>query len=315
MGVFGSITCPHCGARFSAMGGPTVCPKCGRGLADPVGVARPAALLQNTRPEPGLFSFSGRISRSSFWVVNIALLLVNVAMRYLVVAIASGGYEAIQIAMALWALFAIPCVWIGLATQAKRWHDLGFSAWMVLLVLIPLAGTMLLWLWVPAAYGVVVLAWLGFVRGSKGTNRYGDDPLLETTSAPDVAAPAPAPTPPPQQPMPPTPTQPSPTSPVAGRSTKPALPATAPATREPARTAADYDDSQMLGCLRDLANAYTRNERDRILELEPVATQIGQELNRRGGLPEMRRMWERLGGMPGARTLDMHWDGIGEWRG
>ena len=48
--------------------------------------------------------------------------------------------------------------------------------------------------------------------------------------------------------------------------------------------------------------------------LEPVATSIGHLLNLRGGLQEMRRVWHLLGNMPGA-TLDMHWDGIGDWRG
>lgn len=74
-------------------------------------------------------------------------------------------------------------------------------------------------------------------------------------------------------------------------------------------------DQQMLDVLRRLCNAYTQNNTAVISRLEPLATQIGEELNRRGGIEEMRRMWDQLGNMRGARTLDGHWDGIGDWRG
>lgn len=75
------------------------------------------------------------------------------------------------------------------------------------------------------------------------------------------------------------------------------------------------NDQEMLETLRQLCDAYTLNETAVIARLEPLATQIGEELNRRGGIEEMRRMWNRLDNMRGARTLDMHWDGIGDWRG
>jgi hypothetical protein len=74
-------------------------------------------------------------------------------------------------------------------------------------------------------------------------------------------------------------------------------------------------EQEMLDTLRRLCDAYTRNDRTAIASLEPIATQIGEELNRQGGIEEMRRVWYRLGNIPGARTLDMHWDGIGDWRG
>lgn len=73
-------------------------------------------------------------------------------------------------------------------------------------------------------------------------------------------------------------------------------------------------ETQMLDTLVRLCNAYTADNQSEVARLEPVATQIGQELNRRG-IEEMRRMWNRLGNMRGSRTLDMHWDGIGDWRG
>jgi len=71
----------------------------------------------------------------------------------------------------------------------------------------------------------------------------------------------------------------------------------------------------MVATLRQLCDAYSRNNNSEIARLEPIATDIGQRLDTRGGIDEMRRVWERLRNVPGSRTLDMHWDGIGEWRG
>jgi hypothetical protein len=78
---------------------------------------------------------------------------------------------------------------------------------------------------------------------------------------------------------------------------------------------APMSDSAMFKALADLCSAYQRNDRAAIDRLEPVATAIGEELNRRGGKGAMLGVWESLGNRPGSRTLDMHWNGIGEWQG
>jgi hypothetical protein len=75
------------------------------------------------------------------------------------------------------------------------------------------------------------------------------------------------------------------------------------------------DDQEMLDVLRSLCEAYAANDTAEIARLEPLATQIGEELNRRGSLREMQRVFELLGGRRGSRTLEMHWGGIGDWRG
>lgn len=74
-------------------------------------------------------------------------------------------------------------------------------------------------------------------------------------------------------------------------------------------------DAQMLRYLQKLCKAYSESNRREIERLEPIATVIGEELNRRGGLEEMQAMWELLGHQHGARTLEMHWNGIAEWLG
>jgi hypothetical protein len=76
-----------------------------------------------------------------------------------------------------------------------------------------------------------------------------------------------------------------------------------------------FDDREMLQVLHQLCQAYAENNRTAIAELEPRATEIGEKLNRRGGLEEMRRIFEMLGGIRGTRTLEMHWSGIGDWWG
>lgn len=77
----------------------------------------------------------------------------------------------------------------------------------------------------------------------------------------------------------------------------------------------NWTDDQMLKTLRRLCNAYAQDDAAAISKLEPLATKIGEDLNIVGGIEEMRRIWNKLGNMRGARTLDMHWGGIGDWRG
>ena len=73
----------------------------------------------------------------------------------------------------------------------------------------------------------------------------------------------------------------------------------------------------MLEALGKLCNAYTTmsSGTPEIERLEPIATAIGERLNEIGDITEMRRIFDQLGGMRGARTLEMHWGGIGDWRG
>jgi len=75
------------------------------------------------------------------------------------------------------------------------------------------------------------------------------------------------------------------------------------------------EDDQALSTLRRLCAAYMNNDRSTVQSLEPLATEIGRDLERRGGIQEMRRVFALLNGIPGSRTLEMHWDGIGDWRG
>jgi len=59
----------------------------------------------------------------------------------------------------------LPILWPSLALHAKRWHDQDKSGWWQLIAAIPLIG----WL--------IVMAMCGLIKGTSGTNNYGEDPL------------------------------------------------------------------------------------------------------------------------------------------
>ena len=43
--------------------------------------------------------------------------------------------------------------------------------------------------------------------------------------------------------------------------------------------------------------------------------EIGKTLNYQGGIKEMRRIFNMVPQIQGKRTVEMEWDGIGDWRG
>ncbi|MEI8348864.1 MAG: DUF805 domain-containing protein [Candidatus Omnitrophota bacterium] len=112
-----------------------------------------------------LFSFSGRIPRSAFWISLLILSPLNSIFGFIpfITAQAHGPLR-----MALWLVFAgwlVLSIWIAFAIYTKRWHDCSRSGWMSLILLIPIFGA--LWF----------VGYLGFVRGTHGHNQYGDDSL------------------------------------------------------------------------------------------------------------------------------------------
>jgi uncharacterized membrane protein YhaH (DUF805 family) len=104
-----------------------------------------------------LTTWEGRINRQRFWayfLVYVAALMVVTLVENL---IGLGGILSTLFILA--ALFPSICVAI------KRWHDVDKSGWWVLIGLIPLVG------------GIIALVFNGFIKGTDGPNRFGDDPL------------------------------------------------------------------------------------------------------------------------------------------
>jgi uncharacterized membrane protein YhaH (DUF805 family) len=121
-----------------------------------------------------LFSFDGRVGRAPYWLVLLAVLFIDsVAFG------AVGGFEvldgdtmAVERKGRFWALLVVlPSLWIGLVVTVKRWHDRNKSGRWVLVNLVPVVG----WLW--------TLVECGFLRGTTGPNRFGQDPLRRRANA------------------------------------------------------------------------------------------------------------------------------------
>ena len=118
-----------------------------------------------------LFSFEGRIGRMPFWITTFAMILIGIAASVAMfgAAILSGDPSALGAspgamggALSIGALVVgLAMLWIGLAVQAKRWHDLDKSAWWILINLVPVIG------------GLVTLVMCGFLAGTPAPNRFG----------------------------------------------------------------------------------------------------------------------------------------------
>ena len=75
-------------------------------------------------------------------------------------------------------------------------------------------------------------------------------------------------------------------------------------------------DEDKLAALLQFCNAYGTEDFTNfdVATMDRVVYSIGQVLNDRGGIVEMRSLFDQLGDVSGIRSLDLHWDGIGEWR-
>jgi len=123
-----------------------------------------------------LFSLSGRIPRSAFWVSLWILMCLNYQLN-------SGAHEVLLHSLsgqeippivypkiAIWVAWAIVHFWIVLSIFVKRLHDCSKSGYWLFVMLIPYLGPLIL------------IGYLGFVRGNDGENQYGDDSLIAQTS-------------------------------------------------------------------------------------------------------------------------------------
>jgi uncharacterized membrane protein YhaH (DUF805 family) len=118
-----------------------------------------------------LFSFQGRIGRMPFWLASLGVIVAFTVVYALIFGamIASAGMSeggsgggAMGSVMSIVGLVvSLVCLWIGLAVQAKRWHDQDKSAWWILINLVPAVG------------GLIALVMCGFLEGTKGPNRFG----------------------------------------------------------------------------------------------------------------------------------------------
>lgn len=113
-------------------------------------------------------TFSGRASRPEFWWWALAAMIAQLVAQLIDGALIMPllGFERFQEdgAQLLAPLLSLAIVLPSLAVSARRLHDTGRSGWWLLLMLIPIIGSL-------------VLLWF-YIQRSDGPNEYGDpDPL------------------------------------------------------------------------------------------------------------------------------------------
>jgi uncharacterized membrane protein YhaH (DUF805 family) len=159
-----------------------------------------------------LFSFKGRIRRLHWWVASLAVgAVVGIAVSILQFAPKLTGNVMIipetqqpqptgPFAVALGAI-AIANIWINFARGVKRLHDRDRSGWWLVLqfviltvaLIVFVAGFVMLQDQAIPTYvvgsvvglaGLIITFWLfiemGFLRGTRGPNRFGADPFGQT---------------------------------------------------------------------------------------------------------------------------------------
>ena len=124
-------------------------------------------------------NFEGRINRQPFWLGLLALIIVQWIVMFIVATLLGvslmptvdpniapdvAASMAIKAMIPIW-IVSLLFLYPALAVYTKRWHDRDKSGWWTLIILVPLIGA----IW--------VLVECGFLRGTDGPNRFGNDPL------------------------------------------------------------------------------------------------------------------------------------------
>ena len=135
-----------------------------------------------------LFLFQGRLNRQPYWLIAIAIAVVVILLVLFALATGfEGDFSGSGAIFLILGILYIPLIWIGLAIAVKRLHDRNKSAWwLIVFYIVPgilggiayqigMAGAVLH----IVSFGITVWAFveLGCLRGTRGPNRYGPDPL------------------------------------------------------------------------------------------------------------------------------------------
>ena len=119
-----------------------------------------------------LFGFQGRANRAKFWLVALAIFVVEAILFAVLgsnVAMSDDPQEALArmgpVTSIVLLLFGILVTWISIAVGIKRFHDRSKSGVWILIIFVPVIG------------GLWYLIECGFLRGTVGPNDYGPDPL------------------------------------------------------------------------------------------------------------------------------------------
>jgi uncharacterized membrane protein YhaH (DUF805 family) len=107
-------------------------------------------------------TFTGRASRSEFWLFWLFCIVVSVVLSFVDLAVGAFSMDA-GIGL-LSGIFALAIIVPSLAVAFRRMHDTDRTAWWLLIALIPFIGA-------------IVLLVFYVLKGTDGNNQYGPDPL------------------------------------------------------------------------------------------------------------------------------------------
>ncbi|MFN8485768.1 MAG: DUF805 domain-containing protein [Anaerolineae bacterium] len=116
-------------------------------------------------------SFSGRISRKTYWLKGVVpyIIIIGILQMMMFATFSDRGPNGLIVGLI--SIVSILLIWPALAVSFKRWHDRGKSGWWILIGLVPLIG------------GLWVLIECGFLAGTPGPNKYGPAPDTMPTAA------------------------------------------------------------------------------------------------------------------------------------
>ena len=173
--------CRKCGAQIPD--GCSFCNKCGTPV-DGSGMPAAADRMYSDRrygifSPAGWFDFSGRMRRLEWW--GRSILMYYLIIHFIAVWAAAdaardqgrppagNGLKAvIAIGGILVVLAVIAFIVSGISLDVRRLHDMELSGWWVLLLRI---GSVIPYVGFVVAIGGLI--WLGFVHGTRGSNRFG----------------------------------------------------------------------------------------------------------------------------------------------
>ena len=111
------------------------------------------------------FSFEGRIRRKDYWIRSILVGFGGgILAMVLMFSIAAISADLAMVGFALAGLVYLAVMVSAISLNIRRYHDIGKSGWMMLIVLVPLVG------------GILHLVWAGFTDSNPGPNQFGENP-------------------------------------------------------------------------------------------------------------------------------------------
>ena len=124
------------------------------------------------------FSVRGRTSRRFYWSFGFCGLVAVGLLAGFVIGVAS-RFVSQQLILLLIAVLAVQAVWSATAIHAKRLHDIGLSAyWLLVAWAIAFAIAYSVSLRAGQLASLVTWIVIGAIPGTRGVNRFGPDPTM-----------------------------------------------------------------------------------------------------------------------------------------